>query len=98
MLTKEVLEDGKMRVTFRVSRHVWADKIALVGDFNGWDTNRHFLQQTADEADWHIALVLDVGKSYHFRYLVDDREWMEDDHADGYEPNPFGDMNSVVRT
>jgi hypothetical protein len=30
--------------------------------------------------------------------LLDDVEWMDDDHADGYEANAFGGFDSVVRT
>jgi len=37
MLEKESLEDGYVRVTFRVSHYIWADSIALVGEFNDWD-------------------------------------------------------------
>jgi hypothetical protein len=29
---------------------------------------------------------------------VDGRDWMDDDHADGYEANPFGGYDSVVVT
>jgi 1,4-alpha-glucan branching enzyme len=98
MLQKKQVGDGIVRVTFRVSHYIWADSIALVGEFNDWDTNRHFLQRTRDDGEWHISLVLEAGKSYRFRYLVDGKEWMDDDHADGYEPNPFGGFDSVVST
>lgn len=98
MLEKEPLVNGRVRVTFRVSRHIWADHIALVGDFNGWNTRSHFLQQTHDDEDWHISLELEADRSYRFRYIVDGEDWIDDDHADGCEPNPYGGFDSVVCT
>ncbi len=98
MLEKEPTEDGWVRVTFRVSHYVWADCIALVGEFNGWDAQSHLLHQTRGDGEWHISIVLQANRRYRFRYLVDGREWMDDDHADGYEPNPFGGFDSVVST
>jgi 1,4-alpha-glucan branching enzyme len=98
MLEKEPLENGTVQVTFRVSHYIWADSIALVGEFNNWDAHRHLLQRTREDGEWHISLSLEANSSYRFRYLVDGREWMDDDHADGYEPNAFGGFDSVVST
>jgi 1,4-alpha-glucan branching enzyme len=98
MLEKEPLADGTVRVTFRVSHYIWAGSIALVGEFNGWDATSHRLHQTRDDGEWHISLVLQPERRYRFRYLVNGEEWMDDDHADGYEPNPFGGFDSVVST
>ena len=98
MLEKEPLENGTVRITFRVSHYIWADSIALVGEFNGWDQQSHLLRQTRDDGEWHISLVLPTGNTYRFRYLVDGKEWMEDDHADRTDPNPFGGFDSVVVT
>jgi 1,4-alpha-glucan branching enzyme len=96
MLEKESLENGCVRITFRISHHIWADGIALVGEFDGWDAQSHPLRRTDDDGEWHISLVLEANSSYRFRYLTDGKEWMDDDHADGYESNPFGGFDSVV--
>jgi len=98
MLEKEPLGNGHVRITFRVSHQIWADEITLVGEFNDWETGSHPLQQTRDDREWHISLVLETNRAYRFRYLVNGAEWMDDDHADGYEPNPFGGFDSVVFT
>jgi 1,4-alpha-glucan branching enzyme len=98
MLEKESLGNGHVRITFRVSHYIWADSIALVGDFNGWDVHSHRLSRTRDDGEWHITLLLEANRAYKFRYLVDGREWMDDDHADAYEPNDFGSYDSVVLT
>jgi 1,4-alpha-glucan branching enzyme len=98
MLEKKVLDDGKVQVTFRISKHIWADHIALVGEFNNWDTTSHCLHQTNDDEHWHITVELDTGRAYRFRYMLDGKEWMDDDGADGCEANPYGGFDSVVRT
>jgi 1,4-alpha-glucan branching enzyme len=98
MLEKEMLENGRVRVTFHLSESTWAESIALVGEFNNWDTHAHLLTQTHKDASWHISIELEVGHSYRFRYLVNGDEWMDDDHADGYEPNMFGGFDCIVQT
>jgi 1,4-alpha-glucan branching enzyme len=98
MLQKEQVGDSSVRVTFRVSHHIWADSIALVGEFNDWDAHSHPMRRTRGDGEWHISLVLEANSSYRFRYLVDGKEWMDDDHADNCEPNPFGGFDSVVST
>ncbi|MGD8623029.1 MAG: isoamylase early set domain-containing protein [Anaerolineae bacterium] len=98
MLQKKRLENGSMRVTFRISHYIWADSIALVGEFNDWNAHSHPMHQTREDREWHISLELEADRAYRFRYLVNGEEWMDDDHADGYEPNPFGGFDSVVFT
>jgi hypothetical protein len=96
VLEKEPLPNGLVRVTFRVSSHLWVDRVALVGELSDWEPYHFPLQQTDD--DWHISLDLEPGRSYRFRYLVDGREWMSDNHADGYEPGAYGRVDCVVVT
>ena len=98
MLEKAYKEGDLVVVTFSLSEEIWADRIALVGDFNHWDAQAHLLQQTRDDGSWHVSLELPAGHTYRFRYLIDDEEWMDDNHADGYLPNPYGGFDSVVRT
>jgi 1,4-alpha-glucan branching enzyme len=98
MLEKTAEEGGRVIVTFSLSEEIWADHIALVGDFNDWGAEVQLLQQTREDGSWHISLELPAGRTYRFRYLIDDEEWMDDNHADGYLPNPFGGFDSVVRT
>ncbi|NOZ29523.1 MAG: hypothetical protein GXP39_15920 [Chloroflexi bacterium] len=72
MLEKKDLGNGMVRVTFRLSQHIWADHIALAGEFNDWSTHSHLLEQTRDDEDWHISIDLPAGRTYRFRYIVDD--------------------------
>ena len=99
MITKESLPDGmNMRVTFELPSSIWAERVNLVGDFNGWDTTKHEMRQSRSDGAWRITLELPTGREYQFRYLVNGRDWHNDWHADRYVPGLYGVDNSVVRT
>jgi 1,4-alpha-glucan branching enzyme len=98
MLEKQDLPNGHVRVTFILSPEIWADSIALVGEFNGWDPHTLLLHQSHRDEGWSVTLELETNRSYRFRYLVDGSEWMDDDRCDGCEPNVYGSFDSVVRT
>jgi 1,4-alpha-glucan branching enzyme len=98
MIEKESLGNGHVRVTFRVSQEIWADSIALVGEFNDWDPHSLPLHQCRGDEGWSVTIELEAGRTYRFRYVVDGEEWMDDDHCDGYELNVYATSDSVVRT
>lgn len=87
---------GKVRVTFMIPGSIWADTIHLVGDFNGWDRESHPLTQHGDT--WSIALELEKGCEYRYRYLFNGTDWRNDSNADKYLPSPYGGEDSVVVT
>jgi hypothetical protein len=43
-----------------------------------------------------VAVELQVGRSYRFRYLVDGQQWLNEWHADGWVDNSYGSADSVV--
>ena len=86
-----------LQVTFAMPDSTWAESISLVGDFNDWDPEAHPLARSL-AAGWHVTLELERGHSYEYRYLLDRSEWSNNCNADGYSPNPFGGLNSVVNT
>ena len=43
-----------------------------------------------------MTVVLDAGRAYRFRYLLDGQRWDNDWAADAYQPNDFGGDDSVV--
>jgi 1,4-alpha-glucan branching enzyme len=97
MIRKNVLPDGRVSVTFEMPASVWADSIHVVGDFNDWSSSAHPLTQRHD-GTWQTTLILDAGRDYQFRYLINGVDWQNDWQADRYTPNPFSTENSVVRT
>jgi len=43
------------------------------------------------------ALNLESGKSYQFRYLVNDSVWEDEPECDNFVPNGAGEFNSLIQ-
>lgn len=100
MITKAYSKDGKScKVTFELSpdfvtQH-GAKTIHLAGEFNDW--NYPELKLTKRKTGgFYTTVKLDAGKSYQFRYVVNESEWVNDNEADAYASNGAGEDNSVV--
>ena len=98
MISKKYTNNGKVVVTFTLPASIWAESIALVGDFNGWDIHSHPFTRARDDENWQVTVELERGKSYQFCYLINNTEWQTDAQADGSAPNPFGGENSIINT
>ncbi|MDQ3247863.1 MAG: isoamylase early set domain-containing protein [Chloroflexota bacterium] len=83
-----------VRIIFELPACLWADRIFLVGDFNGWCESATPMRQDRDGI-WRATLDLPVGGQHEFRYLIDGH-WKTDSHADGFAGNRYGSENSVV--
>lgn len=97
-MRKQYLKDRSIcKVTFVLPRQAASDanKVTVVGDFNGWDRESTPMKRLKN-GDFTVTLELEKGRDYHFRYLVDGRRWENDWHADRYERNPHGSDDSVV--
>tara|TARA_B100001964_G_C14124107_1_gene549711 strand:- start:191 stop:622 length:432 start_codon:yes stop_codon:yes gene_type:complete len=97
-LKKQYLKSQNIcRVTFRLSQKAapTASKVSVVGEFNSWDSNSNIMKRLKS-GDFTITLDLKPGKEYPFRYLTNDSQWINDECADKYEPNPYGGENSVI--
>ena len=96
MLRKNYYKSGKKcRVWFYLPADVDAEIATLVGDFNNWDETSHPMKMKSD-GTFYIALTLDTGFDYQYRYYLDGERWENDWHADYYAPNDMGTENSVV--
>ncbi|MCP4714033.1 MAG: hypothetical protein GY868_02865 [Deltaproteobacteria bacterium] len=85
-------------VTFKLPKAAApeAKQIFIVGDFNNWDTNAAKMKKLKN-GDHTIAIQLEPGRQYQYKYLIDNQTWENDWHADTYVKSPFGDTdNSVV--
>jgi 1,4-alpha-glucan branching enzyme len=87
---------GWMRVTFVLPSTMWADRVNLVGDFNDWDTMATPMQRSRLDVDWKASIELQTGRSYHFRYLLNGTDWLNDWRADHHTVDPRGVCDSVV--
>ncbi len=97
MITKrKASRPGFIRVAFELPAYLWADRVSVVGDFNGWDDQQTPMHQDRNGV-WRVEMELPVGKRFEFRYRVDNH-WLTDWHSDGVTTNPFGTQNSIVDT
>ncbi len=86
---------GACQVTFELPPEVNAQTACLCGEFNEWNQSSHPMDR-GDDGRFSLVVVLEPGRPYRFRYLLDGERWENDWAADGYVPNPFGSEDSLV--
>jgi hypothetical protein len=72
-----------------------AASVALVGDFNGWDTAATPLQAGNVAGLWLASVPLHAG-TYHYAFVVDDTTWQADPAASLSLDDQFGAPSSLV--
>ena len=99
MIKKQFLKTKpEANVTFNLPKEAASEakKVALVGDFNDWDTTATEMKKLKTGA-FKATIKLETGKEYQFRYLIDGETWENDWEADKYVPNNLSfEDNSVV--
>ncbi len=86
------------KATFRLDKETVqnAQTVHIVGEFNDWSTDETPMNKLKNGA-FTITLELDLNREYQFRYLVDQRTWINDPESDKYVPTEFsGTDNSVI--
>jgi 1,4-alpha-glucan branching enzyme len=76
-------------------RDVRAERVALVGDFNGWAPEATLLERGATAGTWSVTLPLAPGR-HVYAFLVDGKTWMTDPRAQVARDLDFGRENSVL--
>lgn len=96
MLKKDYSETkATCQVTFELPPEVQAQTAQLCGEHNDWNQESYPMTRQ-DNGSFTLTVELAAGRSYQFRYLLDEIHWENDWAADSYVPNPFGEENSVV--
>jgi len=93
VIRKHPTPHGLVRVTFEVPDGGHA--VFLVADFNGWNPNATPLR-TRSNGTRSVDVTLRPGARVRFRYARPDGSYFEDDEADDYESNGFGQRNGIV--
>lgn len=86
------------KVTFKLSKEEakHAENVRLLGDFNEWDVTTQPMKKLKN-GSFSATIELAKGAEYQFRYLLDDKEWENDWHADAYATSPVSfEENSVL--
>jgi hypothetical protein len=71
-----------------------ATRVAVVGDFNGWDPTTHPLEQVSPGV-WSAVVPLEPGR-HTYAYVVDGEQWIPDSLAARAPEDEFGGRNSVL--
>ncbi len=72
-----------------------ARSVALVGDFNGWDTRATQMQRRAAPGVWTVSLPLPVGR-HQYAFVINETDWAPDPTAPPAMADDFGTPSSVV--
>lgn len=98
-LKKQYLKSKeRCKVTFRLPKAAApeAATVHIVGEFNNWSTVETPMQRLKS-GDFKAVVNLSPGRSYQFRYLIDQITWENDWEADRYVKSDYGNCeNSVV--
>jgi 1,4-alpha-glucan branching enzyme len=96
MLRKSYSKTGKIcRVTFKYNNPENAETAALAGKFNSWSLQESTMKKLKN-GSFSVTLSLQAGNSYPFRYVLNGNTWVNDEEANSYLPNEYGEENSVV--
>jgi CHAD domain-containing protein len=94
-MIKSMDRGGTASVTFTLPGAVRATHVAVSGEWNDWSAGRDVMNRVGD-GDFSLTIVLQAGRAYRFRYLLDGHRWENDWDADAYVPNGLGSDDSVV--
>jgi 1,4-alpha-glucan branching enzyme len=93
MITKKPTDRGKrVKVTFSVP--VTDGPVSVAGEFNDWDPAASPMRRRGDTRS--VSMSLDPGRAYAFRCVDSHGRWFNDEHADRFEGNDYGDTNGIV--
>ncbi len=74
------------KVTFTLSSEIVgeATSAVLLGEFNNWDYNDGITLKKQKDGSMKATATLEAGKTYQYRYLLNDGRWVNDHKADNY--------------
>ena len=97
-ITKQYLKDKPMcKVTFRLDKKTigQAKKANIAAEFNGWKADKTPMKPLKN-GDFTVTVVLDKGREYQYRYVVDGQHWITDDAADKYVHSGVANAQNAV--
>jgi 1,4-alpha-glucan branching enzyme len=71
-----------------------AETVAVIGLNNDWKTL--LIMPKKKDGSFTVEVNLPKHSTHEFKYLVNQQEWINDTSADSFEPNIYGETNSVI--
>lgn len=87
------------KVTFLLAPEIVGEATSalLLGEFNNWDANNGITLKKQKDGSLKATASLEAGRSYQYRYLLNDGRWVNDGRADHYaHANGFDVENCVI--
>lgn len=74
------------KVTFTLAAEIVgeATSAVLLGEFNNWDYNNGISLKKQKDGSLKATATLEAGRTYQYRYLLNDGRWVNDQRADNY--------------
>ena len=87
------------KVTFRITKDEVqnAQEVKLLGSFNNWNEGSEPMKKLKT-GEFTATIELPIDENVEFRYLVNGSTWVNDPESEGFVPNAFGDVNSLIST
>ncbi|MFN0158365.1 MAG: S8 family serine peptidase [Bacteroidota bacterium] len=70
-------------------------RVAIAGSFNGWDATRDICHEL-DEGIWSCWIRRPSAGTHQYKFVLDEKEWIEDPTNTSREPDGYGGWNSVL--
>lgn len=81
----------KVKFSFKVEN---AETIEILGLNSNWENS--VIMSRKKDGTFSADVNLPKDSRHEFKYLVNEKEWINDPEADSQEPNVYGGTNSVV--
>ena len=87
------------KITFLLPAEIVGEATSakLLGEFNNWDANNGITLKKQKDGSLKATASLEAGRSYQYRYLLNDGRWVNDERAENYvHASGFAVENCVV--
>jgi serine protease AprX len=89
-----VVNREKQTITFYL-KHECASQVSLSGSFNGWSKDQ-LLMEPDQYGDWKIEISMLPPGRHHYKFLVDEIQWMDDVNNPYRVPDGYNGFNSIL--
>lgn len=97
MITPEIspLINSRQKTISFFIQHDCASQVSLAGSFNHWAQDV-LLLEPGKNGVWKIEIPMLPAGKYQYKFLVDDKSWIEDVNNPYREPDGFSGFNSIL--